>query len=45
VKPSNARELLTVPNVNGALVGGASLKATDFYGILSAYSGTGGRGR
>jgi triosephosphate isomerase len=45
VKPSNAREILTVPNVNGALVGGASLKATDFYGILSAYSGTGGRGR
>src|SRR6185436_20389963 len=45
VKPSNARELLTVPNVNGALVGGASLKATDFYAILSAYSGTGGRGR
>jgi triosephosphate isomerase len=41
VKPSNARELLTVPNVNGALVGGASLKATDFYGILSTYSGTG----
>ncbi|MFZ0397563.1 MAG: triose-phosphate isomerase [Methyloceanibacter sp.] len=45
VKPNNARELLTVPNVNGALVGGASLKATDFYAILSAYSGTGGRGR
>lgn len=45
VKPGNARELLTVPNVNGALVGGASLKATDFYGILSVYSGTGGRGR
>jgi len=45
VKPSNARELLTVPNVNGALVGGASLKATDFCAILLAYSGTGGRGR
>jgi triosephosphate isomerase len=40
VKPSNARELLAVSNVDGALVGGASLKATDFYGILSAYSGT-----
>jgi triosephosphate isomerase len=40
VKPANARELLGVRNVNGALVGGASLKATDFYGILSAYSGT-----
>ena len=40
VKPSNARELLAVANVDGALVGGASLKATDFYGILSVYSGT-----
>ncbi|MGO8841010.1 MAG: triose-phosphate isomerase [Methyloceanibacter sp.] len=39
VKPSNARELLFVPNVDGALVGGASLKASDFYGIVSAYSG------
>jgi triosephosphate isomerase len=27
--------------VNGALVGGASLKASDFYGILSVYAGTG----
>lgn len=33
VKPSNAKELLAVPNVNGALVGGASLKATDFLAI------------
>jgi len=41
VKSGNARELLAVSHVNGALVGGASLKATDFYGILSAYSGTG----
>jgi triosephosphate isomerase (TIM) len=40
VRPKNARELLAVGNVNGALVGGASLKATDFYGILSAYLGT-----
>ena len=39
VKPSNAAELLFVPDVNGALVGGASLKASDFYGILSAYCG------
>lgn len=37
VKPSNADELMSVPNVNGALVGGASLKATDFFGIISAY--------
>jgi triosephosphate isomerase len=37
VKPSNAAELMAVPNVNGALVGGASLKAADFWGIISAY--------
>jgi triosephosphate isomerase len=39
VKPTNAAELLSVPNVNGALVGGASLKASDFYAIVSAYRG------
>jgi triosephosphate isomerase len=33
VKPSNASELMAVPNVDGALVGGASLKATDFLAI------------
>ena len=38
VKPSNARELMAVENVNGALVGGASLKADDFLGILAAYA-------
>jgi triosephosphate isomerase (TIM) len=37
VKPSNAKELMSVPNVNGALVGGASLKAADFVGIVAAY--------
>ena len=37
VKPSNAAELLAVANVNGALVGGASLKAADFFGIAEAY--------
>ncbi len=37
VKPSKARELLSIDNVNGALVGGASLKAADFLGIISAY--------
>jgi triosephosphate isomerase (TIM) len=37
VKPANAKELLTIANVNGALVGGASLKATDFLGIASVY--------
>ena len=35
VKPSNAAELMAVPNVNGALVGGASLKAADFLGIAA----------
>jgi triosephosphate isomerase len=33
VKPSNARELMAVANVNGALIGGASLKAIDFLAI------------
>jgi triosephosphate isomerase (TIM) len=33
VKPSNAAELMAVANVNGALVGGASLKASDFLAI------------
>jgi triosephosphate isomerase len=37
VKPSNAAELMAVPNVDGALVGGASLKAEDFLGIVAAY--------
>jgi triosephosphate isomerase len=37
VKPANARELLGVPNVNGALVGGASLVAGDFLAIAAAY--------
>lgn len=37
VKPSNAQELLTIANVNGALVGGASLKAADFLAIAAVY--------
>ena len=37
VKPENARTLLSVANVNGALVGGASLKACDFLAIIRAY--------
>jgi triosephosphate isomerase len=37
VKPSNAAELMGAANVNGALVGGASLKAADFIGIIKAY--------
>src|SRR5277367_1262951 len=35
VKPSNAAELMGVANVNGALIGGASLKATDFLAIAA----------
>lgn len=36
VKPSNAAEILAVAEVGGALVGGASLKAEDFLGIIRA---------
>ncbi len=36
VKPANASELMAVANVNGALVGGASLKAADFLAIAAA---------
>jgi triosephosphate isomerase len=38
VKPANAKELLLLPDVNGALIGGASLKAEDFLAIASAYA-------
>jgi triosephosphate isomerase len=38
VKPSNASELMGAANVNGALVGGASLKAVDFIGIIKVYA-------
>jgi triosephosphate isomerase (TIM) len=38
VKPSNCQELLTLDNVDGALVGGASLKAADFLAIAAAYA-------
>ena len=34
VKPDNAREILAVPEVGGALVGGASLSAENFLGIV-----------
>ncbi|HEV2596260.1 MAG TPA: triose-phosphate isomerase [Sphingomicrobium sp.] len=36
VKASNARAIFTIKNVDGALVGGASLKATDFVPIVAA---------
>jgi len=38
VKPSNAKELMAVANVNGALIGGASLKASDFLAIAGSYA-------
>jgi triosephosphate isomerase (TIM) len=37
VTPANARELLAADNVNGALVGGASLKADEFLAIAAVY--------
>lgn len=39
VKPDNAKALMSVAHVNGALVGGASLKASDFLAIINAYEG------
>lgn len=38
VKPGNAKELMSVANVDGALVGGASLNASDFLAIAAAYA-------
>ncbi|MBW7057009.1 triose-phosphate isomerase [Paracoccus bogoriensis] len=38
VKPSNAAGIFAIPHVNGALVGGASLKAADFGPIVAALS-------
>lgn len=40
VKPDNAGDILTVAHVNGALIGGASLKAKDFLGIFDALAET-----
>ncbi len=36
-KPSNAAELFAKPNVDGGLIGGASLKCDDFMGIVNAF--------
>lgn len=38
VKPENASAILALPNVDGALVGGASLKARDILSIISVYA-------
>ncbi len=40
VKAANARELMAVPDVDGALVGGASLKAADFVPIIEGAAST-----
>jgi triosephosphate isomerase (TIM) len=37
VKPSNAKELMSIPDVDGALIGGASLKADEFLAIAGVY--------
>ena len=37
VKPDNAADLAVQPDIDGALVGGASLKADDFLGIAKAF--------
>ena len=37
VKPANAKELLGIDNVDGALVGGSSLKADEFLAIAAVY--------
>lgn len=42
VKPSNAAEIFAVRDVDGALVGGASLRSADFLPIVEAASGNGG---
>jgi triosephosphate isomerase len=39
VKPDNAADLAAQPDIDGALVGGASLKADDFLGIARAFAG------
>jgi len=36
VKPNNAKEIFSKPDVDGGLIGGASLKADDFYAIVNA---------
>ena len=38
VKPANAKEIFSKPDVDGGLIGGAALKADDFFGIVNAFS-------
>ena len=37
VKPNNAKEIFSKPDVDGGLIGGAALKATDFFAIVNAF--------
>ncbi|WP_248723803.1 triose-phosphate isomerase [Seonamhaeicola sp. ML3] len=37
VKPANAQEIFSKPDVDGGLIGGASLKAEDFFAIVNAF--------
>ena len=37
VKPANAEEIFSKPDVDGGLIGGASLKAEDFFAIVNAF--------
>jgi triosephosphate isomerase len=36
MKPDNARQLLAMPDIDGGLIGGAALKATDFLAIIQS---------
>ena len=37
VKPNNAQEIFSKPDVDGGLIGGASLNADDFFAIVNAF--------
>ena len=45
VKADNAEQLLSCPDIDGALVGGASLKASDFLAIIKAGQDVTARGK
>ena len=37
VKPNNAEEIFSKPDVDGGLIGGAALNASDFFAIVNAF--------
>ena len=37
VKPNNAKEIFSMENVDGGLIGGASLNSTDFFSIVNSF--------